>query len=43
MEEAKRGVEDDNGDEFWCLQQIEVPRLKKERVDGGKLNLAYSN
>jgi hypothetical protein len=38
--------EDDNGDGFWWLQEIELARVKKERVDGERLKVvvvAYWN
>lgn len=43
MDEARKGVEEDNGEGFSCLQEIELTRFKSERVDGEKLNLAELN
>ena len=43
VDEAQKGVEDDNGDEFSWLEEIEVPHFKWQRVKGKKLNLWDSN
>lgn len=38
-DEAKEGVLEDNEDGISCLQEIELARLKSERLDEGKMKV----